>query len=192
HERSHETETQTRCAPGEPPLVLQEDSWQCHRQREGLAKELERRPGSRGRLSLRRVRCVTRVRAVGTGLLWISRGTVCRIAGLARLSRRSARVLVRLGIGLGGIVLRTVALGRLLPLRIAGWGIRRLRRRQWVAAIRAGLGARLVPGGAAIRARRRLVGLHSCAAALPMQLGAHREPFGATPTLPSPASGGGK
>src|SRR5439155_898224 len=113
-------------------------------------------------------------------------------AGLARISRGSARVLGWLGIGLGRIIRRAVALGRLLPLRIAGWRIGRLRWRQRISAIRAGLCARLVPGHAAIRARWRLVGLHSCAAALPMQLGAGREPFGETPTLPSPASRGGK
>jgi hypothetical protein len=118
---------------------------------------------------------VPRVSPVGPLLLLISRRHIGGIA-LARLaleSGGSSRVLRLLRIALRRIVRRTVALAwaRLLSLRIAGWGVAGLWRREGVSAIRASLGARLVPGNAAIRARWRLVGLHSCAAALPHATG---------------------
>ncbi len=91
------------------------------------------------------------------------------MAWLAWIAGGSARILGLLRIALLWVIGLAVGLARLAG-SIARRGVARLRRRQLVAAIGAGLGARLVPGYAAVRTRSRLVGLHGGAAALPMQL----------------------
>src|SRR5439155_26089493 len=116
---------------------------------------------------------------VGPWLLGISRRLAIPRRGIRRIGRawltRLARIAARgsrvLGHRRGGVLL--LALGR-----VARRGTARRWRRQGVAAIGADLGAWRVPGGAAIRTRCGLVGLHSCAAALPMQLAGWGIPFG--------------
>ena len=80
-----------------------------------------------------------------------------RISRLRRVGRRRIRI-ARLLVG------RRPGLGSLSRLPVARRGVGRLRRRQRVVAVDARLGPRWIPGGTAIRARGRLIGLHLGAA----------------------------
>src|SRR4029077_11014377 len=127
--------------------------WHDKRKGDYLAKEPK---GCTGRRPRALGRPIPGVWLPITGLLRVPGGLAVPRRGIRGVLARLDRILRLLGIAL----LRSVA----------GRGIACLRRGQLVAAVGAGLGPRLIPGDAAVRTGRRLVGLHSGAAALPMQL----------------------
>src|SRR5207248_5848741 len=99
------------------------------------------------------------------------------LARLAWIAGGSARILRLLRVALLGVTRLPVRLA-LLAGCVAGRCVARRRWGQLVAAIGAGLGARLVPGYAAVGTRSRLVGLHKWRRRATHATGWPREPFG--------------